>query len=139
MTDRTTDEMRQWMGRLYKDVSSQVISGPDPSGFRRVRTTNNSVTASGGNGFTQEGVDAIAAQWNGTIVQWNAGAYDMDATFTVGQQIEYNQSVIELGFDDTYRLREWYVTPAQMASIGASGGFVSGPFSTLDLRSALDD
>ena len=109
--------------------------------MRRVRATNLSITNSGNNGFTDEGTQAIADEWNGTRVSWSPTLFTLDAVLPPEVYPAFVASTEQLAFDQWYKRRKWSVTEAGMTVLENNNGVLSGTAQTVSqyLRNAIDD
>lgn len=135
VTDKTVAEMEQYLSPWNKAVDMNVISGPDPQGFRRINVRNNNTNVSETKGgWTVEGTDDIIAEWNEryptcNLVTVTFPQYDTwtcEGTFTTGQATEFEEVVIAKGLAFMDYRRIWYITSAGMSNIIAAGGSQSG-------------
>jgi hypothetical protein len=133
VSDKTIAEVDNYMESLHKVLDMTVINGPDANGLRRIRIDNGSVTASGENGFTQEGVDDFIEEWNDRypecgLVQFGATApaeVTVDGTFTTGQAQEFQEVVVQFGLNDMYTRRRWYINSQGMTALSNNAGFMN--------------
>jgi hypothetical protein len=150
VSNRTVAEMQQYLDPYNRAIDMTVIQGPDANGFRRINVRNNNCNASGTIGaWTVEGTDAIISEWNTryptcglvTVAFPQPNTWTCEGTFTTGQAIEFNDTIVEFGLTVMDTRRIWYVTPAGMSNIIANGGSQTGTFAQLqnNLRDARLD
>lgn len=154
VTDKTVEEMQEYLVSYVRVIDMNVIAGPDPSGFRRINVRNNNTNVSGTRGaWTTETTDNIITEWNTrypacnlTTVSIFTGTnpndtWQCEGTFTTGQAQEFEEVIVDRGLKTRDKRRLWYITPAGMANIEAAGGLQSGTAQQLDgiLRDARLD
>ena len=142
VTDKTQAEMDIYLAQYAYNTSMTVYQGPDPSGLRSIRVRNDDWNAnySPDCDWTTENTQAIADEWNeryptaGLIILGipSPDYFECQGTFTVGQAVEFEEVVHEIGLQKMVRRRQWLISPAGMANIAANGGTQSGTASQLN-------
>lgn len=143
--DKTPEEMLTFLDPYNRAIDMAVIAGPDPQGFRRINVRNNNCNATGTIGaWTTEAADAIIAEWNAlyptcglATVAVITGTHPNDTwqcegTFTVGQALEFEETIINKGLSTLDSRRIWYITEAGMQNIEANGGTQQGTSAQLN-------
>ena len=154
VTNRTVQEMEQYLQQWNRIISMNVIAGPDPQGLRTINVRNDLVNQSGTLGeWTVTNTDAIITEWNTLYPTTNLvtdqiftntapnDTWQCTGTFTTGQAQEFEEVVIEKGVSDLLKRKRWYITEAGMVNIGNAGGVQSGTSAQLNpiLRDGLLD
>lgn len=150
VSNRTVAEMEQYLAPYNRAIDMTTIAGPNPQGFRRINVRNNNCNASGTIGaWTVEGTDAIIAEWNGlhptcnlsTVGFPQPNTWTCEGTFTPGQAVDFEDTIIAVGLAIMDTRRIWYITPSGMSNIIAAGGSQTGTSLQLNaiLRDARDD
>ena len=154
VTNRTVAEMNQYLQTWNRLISMNVISGGPGDDTRVINVRNDLVNQSGTLGeWNAFNTQLIADEWNlryptaGLVIDSifsNTAPNDTfqcTGFFTVGQAIEFEQTVIEKGLGDLLKRKVWYITEAGMVNIGNAGGVQSGTSAQLNpiLRDGLLD
>jgi hypothetical protein len=136
VTDKTQEEMDEFLGTYHYNISMTVYEGPDPSGFRKIRVRNDDWNGnySPDCDWTTENTGNIRDEWNERYPTCNLvitaiplpDYFECEGTFTVGQAQEFEEVVIERGLAQLVRRRQWLISPAGMANIAAAGGHQEG-------------
>lgn len=139
VTDKTVDEMREFLAPYNRAIDMDVVAGPDPTGFRRINARNNNTNVSGTRGgWTTEATTDIEDEWNERYPTCNlttvaildgtnpGDTWQCEGTFTTGQAQEFNDVIIEKGTTVLDKRKLWYITESGMQNIEAAGGSQSG-------------
>ena len=141
VSNKTVEEVRNYLDTYNRDIDMQVIQGPDANGLRRINVRNNNCNASGTIGaWTVEVTDNIIAEWNERYPTCGLFTVDFPApntwtcqgTFTTGQAQEFNDVIVEKGQSIMDRRKIWYITPAGMSNIIGAGGIQTGTAAQLN-------
>jgi hypothetical protein len=133
--------MEQYLSVYNRAIDMNVIAGPDPQGFRRINVRNNNTNASDTlGGWTVEATDRIILSWNSeyptcgltTVAFPQYDTWTCEGTFTTGQAIEFNDTIIEQGLQLMDKRKLWYMEEAFMTFIENSGGSASGTGQNVD-------
>jgi hypothetical protein len=140
MTDKDSSEVREFMDNWNRDITFEVVNGPDPQGFRRIKSSNQKINQSLTiGGWDQSQADKITTEWNekyptANLVTVGFTPKDLlqEGTFTTGQAAEYQEVVHAAGLNVTDRQRIWYLTEAAVQSFESTGGFKTGTAAQLN-------
>jgi hypothetical protein len=147
VTDREVFEIQGWIEKWNKDLLFDVVNGPDPQGFRRIKISNQKINQSQTTGeWTQEQADRIVFEWQSTypttdLVTVGFTAKDLlqEGTFTSGQAAEFQAAVYRAGEEFETRRRVNYVPENVMQNIETAGGIQSGTAAQLNIQSGYAD
>ena len=126
ITDKTDEEVSQYLESFGKKVSYTSLQYDPNTDMRRVRVTNDYLTVSGNNGFTDEGTQAVVDEWSGTRVSWSPSQFVMDAVLPSSSYSDFQISVQRIALDDLYLRRRWYITAQGMTALENNNGVISG-------------
>jgi len=144
VTDRTVQEMNQYLSRYNKDFEFTLINANGNQ--RRYEVKNNNANTLGDGFWTEEGAQQIKEQWevdhpnaNITTIGFpNDGPnglgniWDMSGVFEAGEGQDFIDTVTGVGRTLDDRRNVWYLSPAFMDNLAANGGVQSGTSSQLD-------
>lgn len=134
ITDKTVAEATEYLEEWRKTLEYSVQQYDPPTNNRRWTTTNARVSATGQNGFTQQGIEDSIALWNAnhpanqaTLVDTdNLTYFQCDGIMPPELFDEWQENTEEVALADLYARRRWYITQAGMTSIGNQAGWIAG-------------
>lgn len=145
--DRTVEEVNLYLESYNKKLEYETLLFDPDTDNRRFQTTNIRVSASGNNGFTEQGIQDVITAWNAedplTLEQPNPNpitlfSTDNLTTFTCDgiMPVEvfdaWKQTTQELALADYYARRRWYINQAGLNALAANDGTLSGPVSIIN-------
>ena len=149
VTDKTVEEVRQYMEIFNKKLTYTSDQFDPADNMRRFTTTNVRVSASGGNGFTEQGILDAVSTWNtnhpdNTVVindTDNLTYFQCDGIMPSDLFTEWQDNTQQQALADYYHRRRWYFTQDGMDQIANGDGFLEGTASQIQpyLRDGLLD
>lgn len=124
VTDKTLEQVQSYLQSWSHDPTTQQISATGDD--RRIEVTSTVVSASGGNAFTQAGVEDLMTDIGGTYVSHTNTSFQFDITATIEERDEIIAAINGAVRNMQYRRRRWYVTAAGRTFLAGNSGVVSG-------------
>ena len=137
LTDKEPEEVEAYTEAFNKKLGYESLQFDPGTDMRRVRVTNERVSASGNNGFTEQGVQDLVDLYEGTLVSFTISEFVMDAVLPADSYEQFQEDVQNTALRSFYRQRRWYITAAGMTALSNAGGYLSG--TALQLSQYLRD
>lgn len=145
MTDLNGGEVASYLDVWNRDVVFEVVNGPDPDGYRRIKSTNQRTNSNLNiGGWTQEQADAITQEWNAdpelnllypdenlVTVGFTDKDLIQEGRFTPGQAAAYQALVRSRGEDYQDRHKLWRLSEQACVDFESTGGVKTGTFNQL--------
>jgi hypothetical protein len=145
ISDRTVEEVNVYLETYNKKLSYTSDQFDPATDNRRFTTTNERVSASGNNGFTEQGILDAIAEWNTnhpantvTLVDTdNLNYFQCDGIMPNELFDEWKENTQQVALGDYYARRRWYITESGMNALENNDGIING--TAADVASFLRD
>jgi hypothetical protein len=149
ISDKTVQEVNQYLESFNKKLTYASDQFDPATDLRRFTTTNVRVSASGNNGFTEQGILDVHTSWNAeypdnqiTLIDTDNLTYFQSEGIMPKELFDAYQAIAqENALGDYYARRRWYIIESGMVALENNEGVISGTASDVDqyLRDGLLD
>jgi hypothetical protein len=149
ISDKTKEEVNVYLESFNKKLTYQTDQYNPADDMRRWTSTNVRVSASGNNGFSEQGIADAIAQWNAdhpdntvTLVDTdNLTYFQVDGIMPTELYDEWQQNTQEQALADYYKRRRWYINQSGLDALANNAWVLNGTAADVNpfLRDGLLD